>query len=112
MDKIREILSNATMAHSNMDININAKEVVNSIFEIIKENVENIEKVNKIDVKNQNGFNLDFEIFDKIEKFVSNTDDMYRKVINLNKNENNYLQGKQTDNLGNICAIYLSLIHI
>lgn len=106
MDKIREILSNATMAHSNMDININAKEVVNSIFKIIKENIENIEKVNKIDVKNKNGFNLDFKMLDKIEKSLECTEDMYRKVINLNKNGNNYLQGKQTDNLGNICAIY------
>ena len=106
MDKIREVLSNATMAHTNMDISINAKDVVNSIFGIIKENTENIEKANKIDVKNKNGFELDFEMLQKIEKSVENTEDLYRKVISLNKNENNYLQGRQTDNLGNICVIY------
>lgn len=106
MDKIREVLSNATMAHTNMDISINAKDVVNSILGIIKENTENIENANKIDVKSKNGFGLDFEMIQKIETNLENTEDLYRKVISLNKNDNNYLQGRQTDNLGNICVVY------
>lgn len=103
MDKIREVLSNATMAHTNMDISINAKDVVNSILGLLK---ENIEQANAIDVKNNNGFEFEIEMLQKIEKNLENIEDMYRNVISLNKNENNYIQGQQTDKLGNICVVY------
>ena len=38
MDNIREILGNATMAHTNMDANIDGKKVVQNIFELLDEN--------------------------------------------------------------------------
>ena len=106
MDNIREILGNATMAYTNMDANIDGKKVVQNIFELLDENKESIEKANKIDVKNNNGFKLNFDMFQKINNEINAIEDVYRKVISMNKNENNYLEGKQTDNLGTICLVY------
>lgn len=106
MDNIREILGNATMAHTNMDANIDGKKVIQNIFELLDENKESIEKANKIDVKNNNGFKLNFDMFQKLNNEISATQDVYRKVLSMNQNENNYLEGKQTDNLGTICLVY------
>lgn len=106
MDNIRKILGNATMAHTNMDANIDGKKVVENIFELLDENKESIEKANKIDVKNNNGFKLNFDMFQKLNNEISATQDVYRKVLSMNQNENNYLEGKQTDNLGTICLVY------
>ena len=106
MDNIRKILGNATMAYTNMNVNIDGKKVVQNIFELLDENKESIEKANKIDVKNNNGFKLNFDMFQKLKNDINNIEDVYRKVICMNKNENNYLEGKQTDNLGTICLVY------
>lgn len=106
MDNIREILGNATMAYTNMDINIDGKKVSQNIFELLDESKESIEKANKIDVKNGNGFKINFDMFQKLKSEINNIEDVYRKVISMNKNENNYLNGKQIDNLGTICLVY------
>jgi len=106
MDNIREILGNATMAYNNMDININGKKIVQNIFELLEENKDNIEKANKIDVKNRNGYTIDFEMIRLLNRKIEGLEDMYRKVISMNKNTNNYIEGKQTDNLGTICLVY------
>ena len=66
MDNIREILGNATIAYTNMDVNINEKKIAQNIFELLEENRDNIEKANNIDVKNNNGFKLNFDIFQKL----------------------------------------------
>ena len=106
MDNIREILGNATMAYTNMDANIDGKKIVQSIFELLEESKESIETANKIDVKNDNGFKINIDMFQKLKSGINNIEDVYRKVISMNKNENNYLEGKQTDNLGTICLVY------
>lgn len=106
MDNIREILGNATMAYTNMDVNIDGKKVAKNIFELLDESRENIKKANRIDVKNDNGFNISFDMFQKLNNEINSIEDVYRKVIYMNKNENNYLEGKQTDNLGTICLVY------
>lgn len=106
MDNIRGILGNATMAYTNMDANIDGKKIAQNIFELLEESKESIEKANKIDVKNGNGFKINFDMFQKLKSEINNIEDVYRKVISMNKNENNYLEGKQTDNLGTICLVY------
>ena len=106
MDNIREILGNATMAYTNMNVNIDGKKIAQNIFELLEESKDSIEKANKIDVKNNNGFKINFDMFQKLKNEVNNIEDVYRKVIYMNKNENNYLEGKQTDNLGTICLVY------
>ncbi len=106
MDNIRRILGNATMAYTNMDANIDGKKIAQNIFELLEESKESIEKANKIDVKNGNGFKINFDMFRKLKSEINNIENVYRKVISMNKNENDYLEGKQTDNLGTICLVY------
>ena len=106
MDDIRTILGNAKMAYTNMDANIDGKNVVKNIFDILEEDKESIEKANEIDVKNGNGFIIKWDMFQKIKSAINSLEDVYRKVITMNKNENNYIQGRQTDNLGTICLVY------
>lgn len=106
MDNIREILGNATMAYTNMNANVDGKKVAQNIFELLDENKESIEKANKIDVKNNNGFKINFDMFQKLNNEINAIEDVYRKVISMNQNKNNYLEGKQTDNLGTICLVY------
>lgn len=106
MDNIRETLGNATMAYTNMNADIDGKKITQNIFELLEESKDIIEKANKIDVKNDNGFKINFDMFQKIKNEINNIEDFYRKVISMNKNENNYLQGKQIDNLGTICLVY------
>ena len=106
MDNIREVLGNATMAYTNMDANINGKKVAQSILKLLDENKENIEKANKIDIKNNNGFKINFDMFQKLNNEINAIEEVYRKIISMKKNENNYLEGKQIDNLGTICLAY------
>ena len=89
MDNIREILGNATMAYTNMDANIDGKKVAQNIFELLDENKESIEKANKIDVKSNNGFKINFDMFQKLNNEINSINDVYRKVISMNQNENN-----------------------
>lgn len=106
MDTIREKLGNATMAYTNMDCNIDGKVVVENIFELLDESKGMIEKANKIDVKNNNGFILNYDMFKEIKSKINVIEDVYRKVISMNQNENNYIEGKQNDKLGTICLVY------
>ena len=106
MDNIREILGNATMAYTNMDPKKKKKKVAQNIFELLDENKESIEKANKIDIKNNNGFKINFDMFQKLNNEISTIDDVYRKVIFMKQNGNNYIEGKQIDNLGTICLVY------
>lgn len=106
MNNIREILGNAIMAHTNMDFNIDGRKVVKNILELLEENKEDIDKANKIDVKNHNGFKLNFSMLQKLNNKLKDIEDAYRNVVYMNQNENNYLQGKQTDKLGTICLVY------
>ena len=94
------------MAYTNMDANINGKKVAQSILKLLDENKENIEKANKIDIKNNNGFKINFDMFQKLNNEINAIEEVYRKIISMKKNENNYLEGKQIDNLGTICLAY------
>lgn len=106
MNNMRKILGNATMAYTSMDINIDGKKVAQNIFELLDKSKESIEKANKIDIKNNNGFKINFDIVQKLNNKINEFEDVYRKVIYMSKNENNYLEGRQTDNLGTICLVY------
>ena len=105
MGEIREILGKATMAHTNMDAKIDTKKVVQSIFELLEESKESIQKANEIDVKNNNGFKIDPAMLQKIKNSITIKDE-YRKVLSMNKTIKNYLEGVQTDSLGTLCLAY------
>ncbi len=100
----RTILGNATMAHVNlMDINIDTKQLVKDIFIKINETKEDILKANMIDIRNNNGFEIDFNIIGMIEEELLKIDVLYNKIIYLENNLEEYLLN---DSFGTICAMY------
>ena len=100
----RTILGNATMAHVNlMDINIDSKQLVKDIFIKINEAKEDILKANMIDIRNNNGFEIDFNIIGMMEEELLKIDVLYNKIIYLENNLEEYLLN---DSFGTICAMY------
>ena len=100
----RTILGNATMAHENlMDINIDTKQLVKDIFIKINEAKEDILKANMIDIRNNNGFEIDFNIIGMMEEELLKIDVLYNKIIYLENNLEEYLL---KDSFGTICAMY------
>lgn len=107
MDNIREVLSDAVYAHSTMDITLNGKKVVDTIFDLLDESKESLIEANKIDVANENGFELNINKLLGLRDIFQNSEDEYRKVISMNKNkEIDYMIGSETDKLGTICVVY------
>ena len=106
LDDFRKILGNATMAYMTINPDIDCKNVVKSIFELLEENFDNIKRANEIDIKNNNGFKIELNLFQQLKNNILKLDDLYRKVIYMNKLDSNYIEGKQTDNLGTISLIY------
>ena len=100
----RTILGNATMAHVNlMDINIDTKQLVKDIFIKINEAKEYILIANMIDIINNNGFEIDFNIIGMMEEELLKIDVLYNKIIYLENNLEEYLLN---DSFGTICAMY------
>ena len=94
------------MAYMTINPDIDCKNVVKSIFELLEENFDNIKRANEIDIKNNNGFKIELNLFQQLKNNILKLDDLYRKVIYMNKLDSNYIEGKQTDNLGTISLIY------
>ena len=101
----RTILGNATMAHVNlMNINIDTKQLVKDIFIKIYESKEDIIKANMIDIRNNNnGFEIDFNIIERIEAELLKIEDLYHKSIEIENNSREYVLN---DSFGTICAMY------
>ncbi len=100
----RTILGNATMAHVNfIDINIDTKQLVKDIFIKINEAKEDIIKANMIDIRNNNGFEIDFNIIGMIEAELLKIEDLYNRIICLEDNSMEYVLN---DSFGTICTMY------
>ena len=99
----RTILGNATMAHVNMNVNIDVKQVVKDIFIEINEAKDDIMKANMIDIRNNNGLEIDFNIIGMMEEELLKIDVLYNKSIYLENNQREYLLN---DSFGTVCTIY------
>ena len=106
MSEISEVLANSKKAYTSMNKSVDTKNVVRDVLNIIFEDKDGIEEANSIDVKNENGFKIDFNIIEKLKNSISNLNDLYRQIIYLNKTEDKYLDGKQLDNIGTVCLAY------
>ena len=93
------------MAHVNlMNINIDTKQLVKDIFIKIYESKEDIIKANMIDIRNNNnGFEIDFNIIERIEAELLKIEDLYHKSIEIENNSREYVLN---DSFGTICAMY------
>ena len=96
----RTILGNATIAYMDMDDNIDVSQVIKDIFIKLMDAKDDIIKANKIDIKNNNGFKLDFDFIKDIDKKLMCIKNPYKKV------ENDCDKFIINDSLGTICTIY------
>lgn len=106
MENVREVLANAIWAHTNMNIKVDSKDVVKNIIDLLEDKIPNIKKANENDVNSNNGFKINVQLFKQICKEFGSLDDSYRKVISVNKDKNDYLEGIQTDKIGTVCVVY------
>ena len=96
----RTILGNATMAYMDIDDNIDVSQVIKDIFIKLMDAKDDIIKANKIDIKNNNGFKLDFDFIKDIDKKLMCIENPYKRV------ENDCDKFIINDSLGTICTIY------
>ena len=96
----RTILGNANMAYMDMNDNVDVSQVIKDIFIKLMNAKDDIIKANKIDIKNNNGFKLDFDFIKDIDKKLMFIKNLYKRV------ENDCDKFIINDSLGTICTIY------
>ncbi len=76
------------MAQENINPETDTKAILLEIIELTKKSQTEIEQANQIDLKNKNGFEIDFKKIEEIEEKISD------------------IEIAETKNIGTICAIY------
>ena len=102
---INEIISNALY----VDKSILVKQIKSLIIQIeksLKDNKETIRQANIIDIKNNNGFNIDFNVIDNIFSNIEKETILYGNVsLSQKDNENKLIYGKEILDCGNVVVI-------
>ena len=102
---INEIISNALY----IDKSILVKQIKSVIIQIeksLKDNKETIRQANIIDIKNNNGFNIDFNVIDNIFSNIEKETILYGNVsLSQKDNENKLIYGKEILDCGNVVVI-------
>jgi len=107
MSEIREVLNNAIMSYDKFDTSVNAQVIVNNWFDLIEQSKQEIFRLNEIDTQNNNGFKIDYSIIDSMKDRLIQVEDQYKRIISMKKDmKNNYILGKEQDNLGTVCLVY------
>ena len=111
---INKIINNALLVDKK-NLSDNIKPILKNIKISIKDNQDILLQANKIDTKNNNAFQLSFDIIDNIFKRVEKENIFYKDVTLLQKDDNKkIIYGKQIMDYGNLVIItdgnpYLSL---
>lgn len=111
---INKIINNVLLVDKK-NLSNNIKPILKNIKISIKDNQDILLQANKIDTKNNNAFQLSFDIIDNIFKRVEKENSFYKDVILLQKDDNKkIIYGKQIMDYGNVVIItdgnpYLSL---
>lgn len=111
---INKIINNALLLDKKALSN-NIKPILKNIKISIKDNQDILLQANKIDTKNNNAFQLSFDIIDNIFKRVEKENIFYKDVTLLQNDDNKkIIYGKQIMDYGNVVIItdgnpYLSL---
>ena len=111
---INKIINNALLVDKK-NLSDNIKPILKNIKISIKDNQDILLQANKIDTKNNNAFQLSFDIIDNIFKRVEKENIFYKDVTLLKKDDNKkIIYGKQIMDYGNVVIItdgnlYLSL---
>jgi len=105
VDKIETIINNMLLIDK-QDFGKKINGILKEIKQALENNKEAILKANKIDLKNENGFLIDFEIINKILGNASEETIWYGKVICSQRDiDKKIIYGKQIMDIGNVVVI-------
>ena len=104
-DNINQIISNALYVEKdNLDKKI--KPIIEQIHKVFVDNKDIIEAANKIDIKNKNGFIMDFNIIENIFSNIEKENIYYGDVTLSEKDDDKkIIYGKQIMDYGNVVVI-------
>ncbi len=102
-DNIDTVISNALLVKK-YNLNKKVKDIINSIKESIMNNKDNFNEASNIDIKNNNGFNMDFDIIERIFNNIEKEDVLYGTVT-LSSKDDNKVYGKELFSYGNVVVI-------
>ena len=102
---INEIISNALYVDKSILVK-QIKSVIIQIEKSLKDNKETIRQANIIDIKNNNGFNINFNVIDNIFSNIEKETILYGTVsLSQKDNENKLIYGKEILDCGNVVVI-------
>lgn len=101
-DSVDKIISNA-LSVKKYSLSKKIKGVIDSIKESIAYNKDGFIEANNIDIKNNNGFKLDFDVFDNI--FTNNGEDVLYGQVNASIKDENIIYGQEVFDSGNVVVI-------
>ena len=102
---LNNIFTNALLVNKN-EIRENLKTLVEDYKKAIFTNQDLLEEANKIDIKNKNGFNLDFKVIENIFNNIEKEDIIYGKVIKEEYDDTKKIMyGKEIFDIGNVVII-------
>ena len=104
-NNIDKIIENILKVDIN-NLEKNIKMIIYNIKKSLNINKDLIEKTNKLDINNKNGFILDFNIINNIFSNIDK-DNLYYKDVTLSKRDikENIIYGKEIMNIGNVIVI-------
>lgn len=104
-NNLNQIISNALIINKDNLFN-NCKKIINDIENTILNNKKLIIDANNIDIKNSNGFNLDFDVLLNIFSNVKEEKLIYGDVlVSERDNEKKLIYGKEILDYGNVLII-------
>ncbi len=103
-DNLNNIIKNSLLVNKD-HLKNNLKKIMRQIKETILNNLDSINNCAQIDIKNNNGFLIDFEVLTNIFKNISKENLFYGNVTLSIKNKD-VMYGKEIHDLGNVYAFY------
>lgn len=99
-----EIINNALLVDKP---NVDIKKIIKSFYDALDKSREEIKGANLIDIKNSNGFIVDFDAISRIFSHVLEEKNVYGDVtLSVNDEDKKIIYGKQIFDTGNVVIIY------
>lgn len=102
---VKEIINEALLV-SKTDLRKKIQKIVKEIEIVIKDNEKLIKEANQIDLKNNNGFLLDFDVINRIFSNLEKENYFYKDILKEEKEEKEEIvYGKELVDYGNVVTI-------
>lgn len=105
-NKIESVITNSRTINKETISKEKIKKIIDQLFQSLSNNKDAMMVANEIDIKNSNGFKLDFNVINQIFKNVENETIYYGDVIYSERNdEKKFVYGKYLDSKGTVLMI-------